>query len=247
MPELTAKTFLATLRSTEILSEQRIAEIEQENGADCLPKTLALQLVRSGELTSWQAKFLLSGREGIRIGKYILRERLSQDELGDRILAIHKSLDRPVVLQILPAEANEESPAFQVFLRHVSKAAHLDHPNLIHVYDIDREGGRYYLVSEHFEAQNLQQLFPFATNWYIVKIGSIARQLLGGIFHAHSEKVVHGNIGPQTILVSPGNRFHHATRCEQASRPPHALLQRRQRGTRDAAIETRQRRRLYGL
>ncbi len=202
MPELTAKTFLSTLLSTEILSEQRVAEIEREFGEDCPPKTLAIQLVRSGELTSWQAKFLLSGRDGLRIGKYVLRERLSQDELGDRILAIHQQLDRPVDLQILPAEANEQSPAFQAFLRHASNAAHLDHPSLIHVYDIDSEGGRHYLVSEHFVGQSLDQLFPTATQWNIVKIGSIARQLLGGIFYAHSENVLHGDIGPKTILIA---------------------------------------------
>ena len=165
-------------------------------------KTLAVQLVRSGELTSWQAKFLLSGREGLRVGKYILRERLSQDDLGDRILAIHKLLDRPVDLQILSAETTEESAAFQAFLKHASDAAHLDHPNLIHVYDIDHEGGRHYLVSEHFVGQSLDQLFQTATQWNLVKIASIARQLLGGIFYAHSENVVHGDIGPKVILIA---------------------------------------------
>lgn len=202
MPELTSKSFLATLRSAEVLSEERIAEIDQEFGEGVSPKDLAMQLVRSGELTSWQAKFLLSGREGLRVGKYILRERLNQDELGDRILAIHQRLDRQVDLQILPADINEQSPAFQAFLRHTSELARLDHPNLVHVYDIDREGGRYYLVSEHFDAPSLDDVSQDATQWSAGKIVSIARQLLGGIFYAHDHHVVHGEINPHNILVA---------------------------------------------
>jgi serine/threonine protein kinase len=202
MPQTTSQSLLCALRNTGFFTDARMAEIEREFYSQDDPKTLAAQLVRTGELTSWQAKFLLSGRSSLRMGKYILRERLSQDKLGDRILAVHERLSRQVDLQILPAEASEESPDFQAFLRHASDVARLDHPNLIHVYDIDREGGRYYLVSEHFEAQTLHQISKTNTAWNILAAASMARQVIAGLAYAHAENVVHGNIDGRAVLLA---------------------------------------------
>ncbi len=202
MPQLTSKSFLSALRNAQLLTDARMAQVEQEFGQGENLKTLAIQLVRSGELTKWQAKFLLSGRDTLRLGNYILRQRVCQNELGDQMLAIHHRLDRQVDLQILPSGVNEQSTAFQSFLRLASEVARLDHPSLIHVYDIDREGGRYYLVSEHFEAQTLDQILETGATWNVVTLGSIARQLFGGLAFAHADKVLHGDICNRVILVA---------------------------------------------
>ncbi len=202
MAQLTSKSFLSALRNSQLLTDARMAQVEQEFGEGDDLKNLAMQLVRSGELTSWQAKFLLSGRDSLRLGNYILRERIAQDELGDQMLAIHERLDRKVELQILPTDENEQSAAFQSFLCLASEVARLDHPSLIHVYDIDREGGRYYLVSEHFDGQSLEQILKTDETWDVLMLGSIARQLFGGLAFSHSYKVLHGDISNRVILVA---------------------------------------------
>lgn len=201
MPEISVNSFLKVLQTTEVLPEQRVAELEREFADQENAQSLAAHLVKTGELTAWQAKFLLSGRDDLLIGKYVLRERLSQNELGDRMLAIHYNLDRQVDLQILPASAQSETPEFEAFLRQASDLARLCHPNLIHVYDIDRDRGRYYLVCEHFDGATLEQVASVET-FALTDLASITRQFLRGLQYSHQNQVVHGNIGVDSLMVA---------------------------------------------
>jgi len=64
--------FLKDLRDAAVIPEsdlQPFAERFQEGE----PKALALALVQSGLLTDWQAKFILSGRNRLRVGNYLLQ------------------------------------------------------------------------------------------------------------------------------------------------------------------------------
>ena len=123
---------------------------------------MARELVDRQLLKPWQAKYLLGGRHRLKIGSYVLLNRLERDRLGDRFEALHKQLDRKVDLQIFPAEFSQEDRHFQGFLTQAAESAKLDHPHLTHVFDIDREGGRYFLVVEHVDGRPLNSVNDLA-------------------------------------------------------------------------------------
>ena len=102
-------SFLDLLRKSEVIDADTLERMEPELADEAEPMAMASRLVRDGWLTNWQAKFLLSGRHRLRVGKYFLLDRIAQDRLGDRFLGVHHHLDRKVDLQILPAGLSWQS------------------------------------------------------------------------------------------------------------------------------------------
>ncbi len=202
MPEISSNPFLSALARSGLLDSEQFETIAAVVDPAAEPKSIASLLVREQVLTPWQAKFLLSGRDNLLIGKYALLERLTQDELGDKFLALHQQLGRRVDLQILPAELTQQADLWQRFLGETTAAAKLDSPALVHVYDVDQHQGRYYIVSEHFEARPLQLILSRGETWDLVDIAQIARQWLAGLKYAVGNGVLHRDLNSQSLLVA---------------------------------------------
>ena len=203
---------MATISKSDFIKcvqKSRVIEPEQfkkwlgvfENGAepDSVLK-LASNLVRDQLLTKWQAKYLLSGRSRLDIGSYRLLERISRDKLGDRFMAVQTSLARKVDIQVLPGDLTKDKDSCAEFMQKASLAAKLDHPNLIHVYDIDREGGRIFLVTEHVDGTTLEK--TARTKLSQDDVARVVNSALKGMCYAHQNDVVHGQITPSDLVLT---------------------------------------------
>ena len=190
--------FIKNLKKSGVIDSDRLAEwlgvTEAESAGE-----LAKYLIRDELLTKWQAKFLLSGRSRLQIASYQLLDRTSRDKLGDRFLAVHTSLARKVDLQVMPSELTKDESRCKPFLRKASRIAELDHPNLVHVYDIDQEGGRYFLVTEHIDGTTLDEV-P-RTQIAEDDVARILHQALKGVAHAHENDIVHGCIQQADLIL----------------------------------------------
>ncbi|MFT5300266.1 MAG: serine/threonine protein kinase [Mariniblastus sp.] len=197
MSKISKTDFLDGLKKSALLNAKEFASLNEEvlDSAEAVAK----YLIREKLATKWQAKYLLSGRSRLDIGNYRLLERIQRDEFGDRFFAIHKSLDRKVDLQILPGELTKDKTACDEFIQKASLAATLDHPNLVHVYDIDQEGGRYCLVTEHIQGQTIDQ--SDQENLDGTTIARIIQQAIAGIQYAHDQSVIHGSIGTSDLVL----------------------------------------------
>ena len=190
--------FIANVKKSGVIEADRLKEWCKATDAKT-PGELAKNLVRDELLSSWQAKYLLSGRTRLDIASYRLLNRESRDELGDRFLAVHTSLARKVDLQVFPPEVTKDESRCKPFLKKASHVAKLDHPNLVHVYDIDQEGGRYFLVTEHVEGTTVDQL-P-RTKIKEDDVARILNEALKGIQHAHENDVVHGCLRQSDLVL----------------------------------------------
>ena len=199
MADISTSDFLTGLKKSGIVDPVRLDEL-LDDLPDYTPEAIANQLVRESLATKWQAKYLLSGRSRLNIGSYRLLERIHRDEFGDRFLAVHTSLARKVDIQVLPGSLTRDQSSCDRFIQKASLAAQLDHPNLTHVYDIDQEGGRYYLVTEHVEAKSLEE--TDVSTLSDLTIAQIIRQAIDGISYAHNHDVIHGCIGPADLILA---------------------------------------------
>ena len=197
MPNDPKTEFIANLKKSGVIDADRLAEWLDVTTAETAGE-LAKYLVRDELLTKWQAKYLLSGRSRLEIASYQLLDRTSRDKLGDRFLAVHTSLARKVDLQVFSSELTKDKSRCKPFLKKSSQIAKLDHPNLVHAYDIDQEGGRYFLVTEHIDGTTLDEI-P-RTQITEDDIARILDQALKGITHAHENDIVHGCL-KQTDLI----------------------------------------------
>src|SRR5215467_16119130 len=99
------------------------------------PAKLAIQLVRDGILTHFQAEQFLQGKwRRFTIGKYKVLERLGSGGMGSVYLCEHKFMRRRVAVKVLPAAKAEDQASLERFYREARAAAALDHPNIVRAY-----------------------------------------------------------------------------------------------------------------
>lgn len=193
-PEL--DSFLELLRESRVAGEERWSPLIAALG-DCSPSAFAGALVERGVLNDWQAEYLLSGQSGLRIGNYLLTGRVGLDSLGERFSAWQESLHRKVDLQILPASLTADQEGLKRFLGSARRLTQLDHPAILHLYDVAEQKGRLFIVSEFCEEMTAPEFRagPDAglQHW------KAARDLLSAIEYLHQQGLTHG------FLEAPGS------------------------------------------
>lgn len=199
MPVATRDKFIASVTKSNVIPPEKLkawlASVDDED-----PKTLASKFVRDSLLTLWQAKFLLSGRSRLNVGNYVLLSRISSDELGDKFEAIHTQLNRQVVIQFFPTSIAQDASLLNNLLAKLRQITELDHPNLIHVYDVDQESDRFFLVTEYVHGMTLDAVPQDRLSEF--EIARIISGIADGLTHAHHAKIVHGNLTPANIFVT---------------------------------------------
>ena len=191
--------FRTCLKKSDVLKPEVLEKWLSEN-PDQSPAEDAAQLVRQKLLTEWQAKYLLSGRYRLHLGNYQLLRRVRRDSFGDRFIALHPQLGRTVQVQVLPVELTNDANQRDEFLTKAGLAGELDHPNLAHVFDIDMQQGRYYLVTEYDPSVSLTELRVLSLD--APRVAGIVRDSILGLKHAHERSVVHDNLTMDNVLVN---------------------------------------------
>jgi len=153
-------------------------------------------------ITKFQADRLAAGKyKGFVLGSYTILDRLGAGGMGQVFLAEHAAMRRFVALKVLPGNVCEDDIARERFLREARAAATLDHPNIVRVYDMNREGKLLYLVMEYVEGVSLQALVEKDGRRSAAAAASYAQQVALGLQHAHERGHVHRDIKPGNLLV----------------------------------------------
>ncbi|MBX7080486.1 MAG: protein kinase [Nannocystaceae bacterium] len=150
-------------------------------------------------------------------GKYRPFRRLAVGGMAEIFLAFARSghgFEKLVVLKrVLPAYA-ENREFMRMFLDEARLAATLDHPNIVHVYDIGEHGGNFFFAMEYVHGQSLLKLMRQITNarrWLPLEHAlNIIIGTCAGMHYAHEKLgldgrrlgIVHRDVSPPNILIS---------------------------------------------
>ena len=160
------------------------------------------RLVEAHLLTRFQADRLGAGKyKGFVLGSYTILDRLGAGGMGQVFLAEHAAMRRFVALKVLPGNVYEDDIARERFFREARAAATLDHPNIVRVFDMNREGKLLYLVMEYVEGASLQTVIERDGKRSVAAAASYAQQMAHGLQHAHERGLVHRDIKPGNTLV----------------------------------------------
>jgi predicted ATPase len=107
-------------------------------------------------------------------------------------------LQRDVALKLLP-QAELDAEARDRLLHEARSAAQLNHPNIVSVFDAGEAENRQFIVMELVEGPSLLEHRPDSFS----EIISIARQVCAALEHAHAHGVIHRDLKPGNILISP--------------------------------------------
>jgi len=183
------------------LAEQ-VSRYATDNETAETPAAAAELLIRDGLLTHFQAEQILQGRfRRFFIGKYKVLERLGSGGMGQVFLCEHKLMRRRVAIKVLPASQAKNPASLERFYREARAVAAVDHPNIVRAYDIDQDADLHFLVMEHVDGVNFQDLVRKSGPLDIHRACHYVYATCVGLQHSLEMGLVHRDIKPGNVLV----------------------------------------------
>ncbi|MGY8769551.1 MAG: serine/threonine protein kinase [Pirellulales bacterium] len=168
-------------------------------------ESLAEAFVESKELTRYQADQLKKGLTKLTLGAYVITDWIGQGGMGQVFKAEHNFMGREVAVKVLPLQRSTPESITR-FMREIRMQAQLDHPCLVRAYDAGQDGNVHFLVTEYIPGTDLRRLIR--TNGHLTQhqsAGIIARAARG-LGYAHQEGMIHRDVKPGNILVTPDGK-----------------------------------------
>jgi eukaryotic-like serine/threonine-protein kinase len=149
--------------------------------------------------------------EGRLLGdRYELRSVLATGGMGQVWQASDRLLKRQVAVKVLRGDISADPTFLARFRAEAQHTAALTHPNIAAVYDYGEVPGdgehRAYLVMELVDGEPLSALLARERRLPVPLTLSILRQLAGALASAHAAGVVHRDVKPANVLVTPDGR-----------------------------------------
>jgi serine/threonine protein kinase len=152
-----------------------------------------------------------------RLGKYVLLGRLGAGGMGKIYLAHAPGpagIDKLLVVKRLHGHLTGDPVLVTSFLDEARLSMALNHPHIVHTYDVGELDGRYFMVMEYIDGQNLGVLlrtakrsgqYPKSTLW-----AGLFSGVLEGLHAAHVARdargrplqIIHRDVSPQNVLVT---------------------------------------------
>lgn len=201
MPE---PTLLERLREGDLLSEQQLAELAAlPEASDPDPRALGKVVYRRGLLTRYQVSAVARGKaKELRVGPYLLIDRLGEGGMGTVFKARQVHLDRLVALKIIRKDKLASPTAVRRFYQEVRAAGQLTHPNIVLAFDAQEAGGMHFIAMELIDGPDLSRLVKEKGPLPVWQACEYLRQAALGLQHAHDAGLVHRDIKPSNLLVA---------------------------------------------
>ena len=138
--------------------------------------------------------------------RYQIIRTVGEGGMANVYLAYDTILDRNVAVKILRGDLAEDEKFVRKFQREAISASSLTHPNIVEMYDVGEDDGRYFIVMEFVEGITLKNLIKRRKNLTLPEVVDIMLQLTSGIACAHDSYIIHRDIKPQNVLILDDGR-----------------------------------------
>jgi serine/threonine-protein kinase len=149
---------------------------------------------------------------GRTLGAYRLEEAIGRGGMGVVYRATDTRLGRTVAIKVLPPgppdetdDASRARDRTRRFLKEAQAASTLNHPNIVTLHDVGREGDVDFIVMEFLAGQTVAELIregPLPVD----RVVDIARQVADALATAHAAGIVHRDLKPQNLMMGADGR-----------------------------------------
>lgn len=140
-----------------------------------------------------------------RLGGYQLIRRLGRGGMGTVYLAKQLSLNRNVAIKILSKEYSTNKAFVEMFIKEARAAGALNHPNIVQVYDVGKEGTTYYFSMEYMSNGSVEDLLRNKEKLELQEAIHIIREAAKGLEYAEKKRIIHRDIKPANIMLHEEN------------------------------------------
>ncbi len=139
--------------------------------------------------------------------RYQLQELLGSGGMSVVYRAHDRMLERDVAIKIL-RETFSSDPTFRErFHQEAKAAANLSHPNIVTIHDFGFDTGRLFIVMEYIPGDHLKNLVKKRSRLSVEESLSLMIQACAGVGYAHRAGLVHCDIKPHNMLITPDMRL----------------------------------------
>ncbi|MEL6547180.1 MAG: serine/threonine-protein kinase, partial [Myxococcota bacterium] len=153
-----------------------------------------------------------------RLGNYILERRLAVGGMGEIFygkIAGVEGFEREVAIKKMLPHLSADRSFIDMMVKEAKLTVLLNHPNIVQVFDLAREGDEYYIAMEYVPGTNVGQLLELCFKRRVflpVEVCLfITMKVLRGLAYAHQLRgpdgapmnILHRDITPQNIMVTP--------------------------------------------
>jgi eukaryotic-like serine/threonine-protein kinase len=144
-----------------------------------------------------------------KLGRYELIRVIGKGAMGLVYEGRDPNLERKVAIKTITVEnlSEQETADYEVrFRTEARSAARLQHPNIVSVYDSDRDLDMAYLVMELVDGQDLKHHMDSGKRYTLQQTAEIMNDLLSALDYAHRQNIVHRDIKPANLLIEADGR-----------------------------------------
>ena len=138
--------------------------------------------------------------------RYEIIRSIGEGGMANVYLAQDTILDRKVAVKILRGDLAEDEKFVRRFQREAISASSLNDPNIVEVYDVGEDDGKYFIVMEYVQGLTLKQLVKKRGSLTLPEVQDIMLQLTSAVAHAHESYIIHRDIKPQNVIILEDGR-----------------------------------------
>jgi serine/threonine protein kinase len=141
--------------------------------------------------------------EETKLGRYAIQSELGRGAMGVVYKAKDSALERTVAIKTVNMALEKDgAEKYEArFYQEARAAGSLNHPNIVTVYDVGKEGNVAYMAMEFIEGVELRSMLGEGKALPVSQAVSIAVQVAEGLAYAHEHGVVHRDVKPANIMV----------------------------------------------
>lgn len=140
------------------------------------------------------------------VGKYVIQEVLGRGGWSIVYKGMHVNLSMPVAVKMLKHDMAMDDDFLARFENEARTIAHLNHENIVKVYDIEQLYRTVFIVMEYLDGKSLYEILLDEHKLQPQRALDIILQVCAGLGYAHDQGVIHGDVKPANIFIQEGDR-----------------------------------------
>src|SRR3954467_15746262 len=139
-------------------------------------------------------------------GRYAIETRLAHGGMSTVYIATDVRLGRRVAVKVMQPALAEDPEFVARFNREARAAARLSHPDVVAVYDQGADGAHVFLVMEYVPGSTLRDVIRERGRLSAGEAVAVMDHVLAALGAAHAAGLVHRDVKPENVLVTPDGR-----------------------------------------
>ncbi len=167
--------------------------------ADCGTQLPSLEDIEVTETMETPKEVLTTG--STFAGRYQIIEELGKGGMGRVYKANDTDINEKVAIKLIKPEISTDKKTIERFQNEIKFARKIRHKNVCQMYDLNKEGGTYYITMEYVPGEDLKSFIRRSRQLAIGTAITIAKQVCEGLAEAHRSGVIHRDLKPNNIMI----------------------------------------------